>query len=157
MRVLQNLLAEGVQIRDIRTIAETLVEHAGRSQDPVALTAAVRVSLSRMIVQNINGLENELDVMTLNPDLERILQESLQGGEGGLGLEPGLAQRLLQSLEETVKRQEMAGKPAVLVVSPQIRYWLAQWLRPAIPSLHVLAFNEIPDNRQVRVVATVGG
>jgi flagellar biosynthesis protein FlhA len=157
VRVLQNLLAEGVQIRDIRTIAETLVEAAARSQDPVALTAAVRISLSRQIVQNINGMEQELEVITLSPDLERILQDSSQGAEGGPGLEPGLAQRLLQSLGETVKRQEMAGKPSVLVVSPAIRHWIAQWLRPTVPAVHVLAFNEIPDDRRVRVVATVGG
>ncbi len=157
VRVLQNLLAEGVPIRDIRGIAETLVEAAGRSQDPVALTAAVRASLARAIVQNINGMEGELEVITLNPELERILQQSTQGTEGGLGLEPGLAQRLLQSLSETVKRREMSGKPSVLVVSPSIRHWLAQWLRPSLAGLHVLAFSEIPDDRQVRVVATVGG
>ena len=156
VKVLQNLLAEGVPIRDMRSIAETLAEHAAKSQDPVSLSAAVRVGLGRSIVQHINGMEAEFPVITLNPDLEQILLGSLQAGDGGFGLEPGLAQRLHQSLDETVQRQETMGKPAVLVVAPQLRYWLARWLRPTLGALHVLSFSEIPDNKHIQVVATVG-
>lgn len=157
VKVLQNLLAEGVPIRDMRTIAETLAEHAVHSQDPVTLTNAVRAALGRSIVQHINGLERELQVITLNPELEQLLLQSLQsGGDGGLGLEPGLARRLHDNLRATVERQEVGGKPSVLVVSPQLRTWLARWLRPTLKALHVLGVNEIPDNKQIRVVASVG-
>jgi flagellar biosynthesis protein FlhA len=157
VKVLQNLLAEGVPVRDMRSIAESLAEHGGRSQDPVVLTGAVRAALGRSIIQNINGLEPELEVVTLNPDLEHILLQSVQrGDDGGMGIEPGLAQRLLGNLKQVVERQEVAGRASVLVVSPQLRTWLARWLRPSLKSLHVLGVNEIPDNKRVRIVATVG-
>ncbi|MGA7979533.1 MAG: FHIPEP family type III secretion protein, partial [Chromatiaceae bacterium] len=157
VKVLQSLLAEGVPIRDMRTIVETLAEHGAHSQDPVALTNAIRAALGRSIVQHINGLERELPVITLNPELEQLLLQSLQtGSDGGLGLEPGLAQRLHESLRTTVEKQEMGGNPSVLVVSPHLRTWLARWLRPSLRALHVLGVNEIPDNKQIRVVGTVG-
>ncbi len=156
VKVLQNLLAEGVPVRDMRTIAETLAEHAPRSQDPDTLTAAVRVALGRHIVQHINGMAGELPVVTLDPSLEQLLQQSAQG-EGGPVLEPGLAERLQRELEEIARRQEMAGQPTVLLVPQPIRMWLARWLRASIRGLHVLAYQEIPDGRRIRVVASLGG
>ncbi|AGA89154.1 flagellar biosynthesis protein FlhA [Thioflavicoccus mobilis 8321] len=157
VKVLQTLLAERVPIRDMRTIAESLAEHAARSQDPVALTAAVRAALGRSIIQNINGLSQELDVITIKPELEQILLKSTQqGSDEGVGIEPGLAQRLLSSLKDLTDKREIAGEPSVLVVAPQLRAWLARWLRPSIRSLHVLGVNEIPDNKRVRIVASVG-
>lgn len=157
LKVLQNLLLERVPIRDMRTIAETLAEHAGRSQDPATLTAAVRVALGRSIVQYINGMAPELAVVTLDPALEQILLQSLQGtADGTVGFEPGLAERLQKSLAESAQRQEMAGHPAVLLVPAPLRPWLARFLRYTVPGMHVLAYNEIPDNKQIRVVATVG-
>jgi flagellar biosynthesis protein FlhA len=157
VKVLQNLLEERVPIRDMRTIAETLAEHGAQSQDPVELSNAARVALGRSIVQHINGLDPEFQVMTLSQDLEQLLLQSLRGGEGGgMGLEPGLAQRLHASLKEAVDKREVEGRPSVLVVSPQLRPWLARWLRASLKALHVLGVNEIPDNKQIRVVATVG-
>jgi len=157
VRVLQNLLSEGLPVRDIRTIAETLAEQATRSQDPVALVAAVRVALGRSIVQQINGSAPELPVIALDPALEQILLKSMQGSaEGGLGIEPGLAQRLQEQLAQTVVNQEARGESSVLVVAPQLRTWLSRWLRPVINGLHVLAYSEIPDNKQIRISATVG-
>ncbi len=157
VKVLQNLLQEGIPIRDIRTIAETLAEYGAKSQDPDMLTSAVRAALGRSIVHEINGVEPELAVMTLDPELERILQQSLQTAtEGGAGLEPGLAEQMLKSLEETVQRIEMEGKPAVLLVSSFVRPWLARFVRHSIPGLHVLAYNEIPQDKQIRVISTVG-
>ena len=155
VKVLQNLLAEGVPVRDMRTIAETLAEHAPRSQDPDALTAAVRVALGRHIVQRINGMAGELPVITLDPALEQLLQQSMQG-DGGPVLEPGIAERIHQELEALARRQEAMGQPVVLLVPQPLRAWLARWLRPSIRGLHVLAYPEIPDGRQVRVVATLG-
>lgn len=157
LKVLQNLLEERIPVKDMRTIAETLAEAGARSQDPGALTAAVRVSLGRSIVQHINGMGPELEVITLDPSLEQILQSSIQAiSEGGAGIEPGLAERMHQSLVESAQRQEAAGKPAILLVTPAIRAWLARLVRHSIPMLNVLAYNEIPDNKQIKVVANIG-
>jgi flagellar biosynthesis protein FlhA len=157
VRVLQNLLLEQVPIRDMRTIAETLAEHGARSQDPDALTAAVRVALGRMIIQNINGLEDELPVMTLAGELEQILLRTLQTGrEEPAPLEPGLAERLHQALLDTAQKQELVGQPAVLLVPDVIRVMLARFTRHGIPGLQVLAFSEIPEDKKLKVIATIG-
>jgi flagellar biosynthesis protein FlhA len=157
VRVLQGLLSERVPIRNIRAIIETLAEHAPRTPDPVALQNQVRVALGRQIVQDIAGISGELPVITLDADLERVLQGSLGGtGNASPGLEPGLAERLQQRLAESAQRQELSGEPAVLLVPPQLRQTLARFMRASVPSLHVLAWNEIPDNRKVRLVTAVG-
>jgi flagellar biosynthesis protein FlhA len=157
LKVLQNLLEEQIPIRDMRTIAETLAEHAPMSQDPVVLTAHVRAGLGRSIVQHINGMEPELPVITLDPSLEQLLLQSLQAAtDGGAGLEPGLADRLYQSLAQQSQHQESLGQPAVLLVNPAVRSWLARLVRHSIPGLHVLAYNEVPDSKQIRVVANIG-
>jgi len=157
LKVLQNLLEERIPVRDMRTIAETLAEAGSRSQDPGALTAATRAALGRSIIQHINGIGLEVQVITLDPSLERILQTSIQAvSEGGAGIEPGLAERMHRSLAESVRRQEAAGQAAILLVTPPIRPWLAKLVRHSIPGLHVLAYNEIPDNKQIKVVANIG-
>jgi len=157
VKVLQNLLEESVPIRDIRSIAETLAEHGGRSQDPDVLTAAVRIALGRSIVQQINGMAPELPVITLDPNLEQLLHQSIQGGgEGGAGVEPGLAERLHNALLDSAQAQELAGQPAVLLVSAPLRTMLARFVRHTITALHVLSYNEIPTDKQIRIVATVG-
>ena len=158
LKVLQALLQEQVPVRDIRTIAEAIANVAPRSQDPGAMVAAVRVALSRAIVQSIVGLEPELPVITLEPRLEQILLNSMQkagqGSEDGMLLEPGMAEKLQRSLIE--RRQEMFGKPAILLVAGPIRSMMSRFARMAVPSMHVLAYQEIPDNKQVTIVATVG-
>jgi flagellar biosynthesis protein FlhA len=157
VRVLQGLLAERVPIRNMRSILEALSEHAPRTQDPVLLQAQVRVALGRQIVQDIAGLKDELPVITLENDLEQLLQGSLNGaGAGSPGLEPGLAERLQQRLTESTRRQEMLGEPAVLLVPPTLRQSLSRFVRAGVPGLTVLAWNEIPDNRRVRLVTAVG-
>lgn len=157
VKVLQNLLREQIPIRDMRTIAETLAERAPKCQDPDELSAALRVALSRTIVQKINGIAPELQVFTLDPSMEQILLNSKQGDPGsGPIIEPGLAEQLQKSVSELVNRLELEGRPAVLVVSPPLRLWLARWLRTINRNLHVMAYNELPDNVQVKVVATVG-
>ncbi len=155
VKVLQNLLAEGIPVRDIRTIAETLAEHAGRSQDPDELTNFVRTALGRMIVQQINGMASELAVITLDPNLEQLLHQAVQADSTG-GVEPGLAERLFNALQDSVQKQEAMGQPAVLLVSGLIRTMLARFVRHTIPNLHVLSYNEIPSDKQIRIVATVG-
>jgi len=157
VKVLQYLLLERVPIRNLRTICETLAELAPKSQDPVTLVAAVRVALGRSIVQTVGGLRQELPVITLDPALEQVLQDSMAGGgESSPGFEPGLADRIQTALGDSTRRQEAAGEPAVLLVAPKIRPWIARLMRHSTPSLAVLAYNEIPENRRIRVIAAVG-
>ena len=156
VRVLQGLLSERVPIRNMRAIIETIAEHAPKSQDAAVLQGQVRVALGRQIVQDIAGVNAELPVITLEPELEKLLQGSLAGNAANPGLEPGLAERLQQRLMEATGRQETAGEPAVLLVPPALRHTLARFTRSSVPNLHVLAWNEIPDNRKVRLVSAVG-
>ena len=157
VKVLQNLLNEGVPIRDMRTILQTLVEYAPRSPDPEVLTAACRIALRRLIVQEIAGPDPELPVITLAPELERILHQSLQAGGGdGAGIEPGLAERMQRSLVEATRRQELEGQPAVLLTSGILRNTLAKFVKNAIPGLRVLSYQEVPDDKQIRIVSAVG-
>ncbi len=157
VRVLQNLLMERVPIRNLRTVCEALAELAPKTQDPMALVAGVRVALARSIVQGIAGLREELPVITLDAALEQTLQDSmLAGNDSGPGFEPGLAERIQQSLADSARRQEAAGEPAVLLVAPKIRPWVARLMRHSTPNLAVLAYNEIPESRRVRVIAAVG-
>ncbi|MDQ6620887.1 MAG: flagellar biosynthesis protein FlhA [Pseudomonadota bacterium] len=157
-RVLQNLLDEGVHVRDLRTILETLTDHAARTQDASELTSAVRVALGRAIVQQLFGTSHELAVIALDPDLERVLHQVLTvaGGEGG-GIEPDLAETLAREVGASVQRQEAAGHPPVLLVPDRLRLPLARLVRRTVPSLRVLAHSEIPDARTIRVSNTVGG
>lgn len=157
VRVLQNLLREKVSIRDMRTILETLTEKAGSTQDATALTISVRAALGRSIIQDIVGHEDELKVITLDPSLEQILLQATQGApEGQLAIEPGLAERLHNTLKEESQKLEMAGQSAVLLVAPQIRAQLARLFRYSLPTLYILAYSEVPENRQISVVANVG-
>ncbi|MHB9021144.1 MAG: flagellar biosynthesis protein FlhA [Halothiobacillus sp.] len=160
VQVLRNLLEERLPIRDIRTIAETLARQGQHTQNVLQLTEAVRIALGRMIVQHINGLTPNVPVITLDPQLEQLLLNSTQrAGDaqaGTPGIEPGLAERLHQSLRDAAEKQEQAGQPAILLVAPQIRGWLARMVRYSIRQLHVLSYNEVPDNKEIKVVASVG-
>lgn len=160
LKVLQNLLMEQVPLKDFRTILESLAEAINRTQDPLALTAAVRISLSRLIVQTINGPGADLPVITLDPQLEQMLLSSMQQrqqGEEGLVLEPGMAERLQKSLSQAAQNQEVKGQPSILLVSAPIRPLLAKFVRYGEQLIHVLSYQEIPENKNVTIVATVGG
>jgi flagellar biosynthesis protein FlhA len=157
LKVLQNLLSENVPIRDIRSIAETLAEYAPKSQDIGTLTSAVRIALSRSIVQQLVGPVEEIPVIVLDPNLEQILQQSMQPSDhGGMGFEPGLAEQMQKALVETASQQEMAGQESILLVAAPLRSWMARFVKHSAPGMHVLSYNEVPDNRQIKVVATVG-
>ncbi|MDP1607315.1 MAG: FHIPEP family type III secretion protein, partial [Rhodocyclaceae bacterium] len=156
-RVLQNLLEEGVNIRDMRTIIETLAENAPRTQDPAELTSLVRVSLGRAIVQQLYPNGQELAVMALEPGLERLLAQAMQGaGADGSGIEPGLADTLLRETVAAAKRQEDLGLPAVLLVPSGLRWLMSRFLRRAWTNLKVLANSEIPDSKTIKVTAVIG-
>ncbi|MBI1905870.1 MAG: flagellar biosynthesis protein FlhA [Rhodocyclales bacterium] len=156
-RVLQYLLEEGVNIRDMRTIIESLAEAAPRTQDPLELTSRVREGLGRSIVQSLFPGNAEIQVMVLEPTLERILTQAMAAsGEGG-AMEPGLADTLLKQTAELAQRQEDIGLPPVLLVPPPLRWLLSRFLRRAVPSLRVIANSEVPESRTIRVTSMVGG
>ncbi len=155
-RVLQNLLEEGVNIRDMHTIIETLAEYAPRTQDPLELTTQVRIALGRAIVQQIYPGNTEMNVMTIDPGLERVLGQALQGPGGSGVIEPGLADALLQETVAAAQRQEETGLPAVLLVPNHLRWLLSRFLRRAVPTLRVISNAEVPDSRTIRVTAIIG-
>ena len=157
VKVLQNLLNEGVAIRDMRSIVQTLVEYGPRSQDPDVLTSAVRISLRRLIVQDAVGNADEIPVITLAPELEQMLHQSLQNaGDEGAGIEPGLAERLQASLREAHQTQEMLGDPSILLTSGMLRSVLSRFVKHTIPGLRVMSYQEVPDERQIKIVSSVG-
>lgn len=162
LRVLQNLLQESVPIRDIRSIAEAMAEVAHKSQDADLLTSTARVALSRMIVQSVIGNDPEIPVITLQPDLEQMLLQAVQqarqagGTESDAVLEPGLAEKIQNSVAEAAQKQEISGQPAILLVAQGVRTMLSRFMRHMVPGLSVLSYSEIPDNKQVTIVANIG-
>ena len=155
-KVLQNLLQEGVHIRDMRTIIETLSEHSGATADPNDLTALVRIALGRAIVQQLFPGTNELSVMTLDNRLERLLVQALNAGGDGTGIEPGLADTIVQQAANAAQQQEAMGLTPVLLVPGPLRTLLSRFLRRALPQLKVLSHSEIPETKTIRVTSLVG-
>ena len=153
-KVLQNLLAERVSIRDMRTIIETLAEHAAVQSDPHELTSVVRVALGRAITQQWFPGNGEVQVIGLDTTLERLLLQALQGGGG---LEPGLADRLMAQAQGALDHQESLGAPPVLLVNHPLRALLARFLRRNMPQMIVISNLELTDNRQIRMTSTIGG
>ncbi|WP_311196613.1 flagellar biosynthesis protein FlhA [Rugamonas fusca] len=157
-KVLQNLLVEGVHIRDMRTIIETLAEHTVHTQDPNDLTALVRIALGRAIVQQLFPGAGELSVMTLDNRLERLLMQALSAsGPDGAGIEPGLADTIAQQAQAAATQQEALGLTPVLLVPGPLRALLSRFLRRALPQLKVLSHAEIPETKTIRVTSLVGG
>ncbi|MBK6972582.1 MAG: flagellar biosynthesis protein FlhA [Sterolibacteriaceae bacterium] len=155
-RVLQNLLEEGVGIRDMRTIVETLAEYAPRTQDPLELTSQVRVALGRAIVQGLFPGAAEMSVLALDPQLERMLGQAVATGGDGAGIEPGLADALLRHTANAARSQEDLGQPAVLLVPHALRWLMSRFLRRSLPQLKVLSHSEVPDSRTIRVTSLIG-
>lgn len=157
-KVLQNLLNEGVHIRDMRTIIEAISEHALHTQDPSELTVVVRIALGRAIVQQLFPTGDELTVMALDSKLESLLMKALQAvGTDAPGLEPGLADTLVEQAGKATQQQEMLGVPPVLLVPGPLRPTLSRFLRRALPQLRVLSHAELPDTKTIKVTSLVGG
>jgi len=163
LKILQNLLIEDVPVRDMRSIAESIVSVIPKSLDPTVLSSAARQGLRRLIVQNLCGTDSEIPVITLDPELEQLLLKSVQQAQAngaaedmGLVLEPSMIERLQTSLTEASQRQEMLGKPAILLVSAPLRPILAKFIRYGVERMSVLSYPEVPDNKQITIVATVG-
>ena len=155
-KILQNLLEEGMHIRDMRTILETLTEHAAQTQDAQQLTALVRMALGPAIVQQLYPAAQELQVIGMDKELEYVLSQAMQAG-GGKAIEPGLANTLLREARTAVQTQEQLGFPTVLLVPGQIRDLMARFLKRTLPQLKVLSHDEVPGFKTVRVTAVVGG
>jgi flagellar biosynthesis protein FlhA len=154
-KVLQNLLEEGVPVRDLRSILEAIAEHAGRTQDATELTALVRIALGRSIVQGLFPGTQEISAIALDPALERVLMQAVGSGDAG-AIEPALAETLAEKAKASVDEQEAIGLPAVLLVPAPLRLLLARFLRRTVPSLRVLSHVEVPDNKGIRVTAVLG-
>ncbi len=154
-KVLQNLLEESVPLRDMRSIVEALAEHCARTQDPVELTAAVRVALGRSIVQNLFPGAQEMCVIALDPTLERLLMQAVGSGDAG-AIEPALAETLAAQAGGAAEEQEAVGLPAVLLVPAALRLLLSRFLRRSVPTLRVLSHSEVPDSKGIRVSAVLG-
>jgi flagellar biosynthesis protein FlhA len=154
-KVLQLLLEEGVHIRDMRSIIECLAEHAPAASDPAELARHIRVHLAPAIVQQIYGQVKELDVIALEPDLERLVAQALTSPNGP-ALDPGVADALTRRAADTAKIQEDLGVPACLLVPDVIRAPMARLLRRAAPRLKVLAHSEIPETHSIRIGSVIG-
>lgn len=156
-KVLQGLLDEGVHIRDVRTIIETVADHATRTQNADELVTHVRNALGRAIVQQLFPGSGEMQLMSLDPTLERLLSQAISGGAENTSFEPGLADTLIRETAAAAERQESLGLPAVLLVPASLRLLLSRFLRRTVPQLKVLSHNEIPENRIIKVTSIIGG
>jgi len=156
-KVLQNLLEEDIHIRDMRTIIETIAELAPRTQDAEALTAQVRIALGRSIIQQLYPSGAEMQVMSLDPQLERVLQQAIAGGGENASIEPSLADTLIRETAAAAQRQEELGLPAVLLVPGNLRTLLSRFLRRGISQLKVLAHGEVPESKIIKVTSIIGG
>ena len=157
-KVLHNLLEESVHIRDMHTIIDVLTEHATHTQDTAELTEIIRAALGRAIVEQFFPAGTELQVISLHHELENILSQAVgTGAAAGAGIEPGLADTLLNETGAAVQRQEQLGLPAVLLVPGAIRMLLSRFLRRSLPQIRVLSHAEIPESRKLKITSVVGG
>uniref|UniRef100_Q47I35 Flagellar biosynthesis protein FlhA n=1 Tax=Dechloromonas aromatica (strain RCB) TaxID=159087 RepID=Q47I35_DECAR len=156
-KVLHAMLEEGVHIRDMRTIMESVADHATRTQNADELSTQVRMALGRAIVQQLFPGNSEMQVMSLDPTLERLLSQAVAGGSENTSFEPGLADTLVRETAAASERQEGLGLPAVLLVPASLRLLLSRFLRRTIPQLKVLSHNEVPENRIIKVTSIIGG
>ena len=155
-KVLQLLLEEGVHIRDMRSIVECIAEFAATITDPGELAQRIRVYLAPAIVQQIYGPTRELDVIALDPDLERLVTQALTSPHGA-ALDPGVADTLTREAANTARKQEDLGQPACLLVPDVIRVQMARLLKRAAPRLKVLGHSEIPETHSIRIGSIIGG
>jgi len=156
---MQKCLDDAIPVKDIKTIAQTLAQAACNNKDPDALYEAVRIALAPLIVENINGINQELPVITLAPELEQLLLNSMQQlseGNSPAALEPTLAERLQQALQELNNKQQAIGQASILVVQPGIRDALARFATVNVPGLNVLSFHEIPQSKRITIIGSVG-
>ena len=155
-KILQLLLDEGVHIRDMRSVVESIAENAASVTDPAELARRIRIHIAPAIVQQIYGSVKELDVIALEPELERLVTQALNSPHGA-ALDPGVADTLARSAAENAQKQEDRGVPAALLVPDLIRAPMARLLKRAAPRLKVLGHSEIPETHTIRIGSIIGG
>lgn len=158
LKVMQSLLEEGVPIRDTRSIFEALAEHGVAEKNADTLTSAVRISMGRTICQSVVGAAEEMQVITLHPDMEQMLLDTAvaNSSHGFAGIDPGLAETLLSEVQEKSQKSEANGQCPVILVSDRLRLWLTRFVRGTNPRLKVLAYTEVASNKRIKVIATIG-
>ena len=152
---------ENVPVRDMRTISESLM--TCKNRDIESLLSSARIALARVIIHQLVEGSNDVPVISLDPALEQIIHKSVQQARQVAGsdtdemiLEPGMAEKLHTSLAEVVQRQETTGGASILLVSPMIRSALHRFTRGALPSLSVLSYPEIPEDKKITIIASIG-
>jgi flagellar biosynthesis protein FlhA len=165
LRVFRVLLTENVSLKDIVPIATTLLDSAETTKDPILLAAEVRCTLRRQITAGIVGQKPEMKAFNIGSDLENMLLGSLnqarqgQGGKVALDnfpIDPNLLAQLQVNMPAARDQMKQQAAPPLLLVLPQIRPLLARYARLFAPGLHVLSYNEIPEQRDVSIIGTVG-
>lgn len=162
-KILRELLVEDVSVGDIKTIASTLLETSEKVQEPHQLTSEVRIALRRSIIQSLVGSSVEIPVVTMSPELEQVVMQSYQQAKqngdfspDALPLEPGIAEQLQHQLPEVSSNLTAEGKTPIMLVNSSLRPAMARYARLCTDNMHVLSFNEIPENKEVIVVGKVG-
>jgi flagellar biosynthesis protein FlhA len=154
----RSLLAEGVPLKDFRRIAEAIVDAAREEADPVQLVEGVRQRIGGLITQTIAPARMPLPVLTLDPELEGLLNQAVRAGkDANHPIEPGLAQRIVQAVGDVAGPHLANAQKIAVVTSPASRRALSRLIAPHIPDVPVLSFLEIPDGKPVEVIAVVGG
>lgn len=155
-KVLSNLLREGLSIRDLVTILETLADYAPIIRDTDVLTEYVRQALARTI-SNKYAAGGKIEVITLDPSVEQLISSSITQTEHGsyLALEPSSAQRILKSIHELVKKVTLKGGQPVILTAPVTRFYLRKLVEQISPDIAVLSYNELLPNIEVTSVGTV--
>ncbi|PSV42942.1 flagellar biosynthesis protein FlhA [Photobacterium indicum] len=163
LRVFRQLTVDGVSLSDIVSIANSMVESAELSKDPILLAADVRCILRRVLLNNLIGMKTEVPAVTLSSELENMLLGALSQAQSGghvqldgFALEPTVIDKLQRSLPEVLDNMRINGHTPILLVLPQLRPLLARYSRVCARGLQVLSFNEIPDDRGVAVVGNMG-
>lgn len=158
--VLQRLLQSEIPIIDMRTIAEKMIETWAKSKDIDHMVDAVRISLRHLIVYSICSSKKEIPVAVIDNDLAQILHKSIQQGhepgEKMVVIEPSLTERIYSRLLEYVQKCELDSIPAILLATNELRNMMEKLFKPGIPNMHFLSHNEIPDDRQLSVIAKIG-
>ncbi len=155
-QVLKALIIEQISISDLRRILEALA--GAKSREPDDLIETARIALAPIIVQRASGPKEALSVITLDPGLEQlIVQSARQPGRDTSLIEPGLARKLVESLQEQYRILSQAGKSLVLVTAPILRRELSSIIRQSIPDALVLSYKEIPETKRINVIAVIGG
>jgi flagellar biosynthesis protein FlhA len=157
--ILQNLLSESVPISDLQVILTELGGLSAQKMTNDDISEAVRPKLIPLLIQRLTKFKDTLPLITLAPDLEQMILTAVRQNpdEKMLLIDGALAKKILQNLNEATEKLSRDNKAIFLIVAPQIRRHVAQFVRAQLSAINVLSFTELPENRSVEIVYTVGG